>query len=55
MFEWNLKDICQNKLSENSGNSIAGGCILQTSFFSIILEKKSSSMKFLDKIYNLKS
>ena len=33
MFGWNLKDICNNKLSEKGGNSILGYCILKTVFF----------------------
>ena len=55
MIEWNLKDICKTKLSEKDGSSILGYCIIKTRFFSIILEKKSASMKFLDKVDNLKS
>ena len=41
MFEWNLKDVCKNKLSEKDGNSITGYCILKTLFFSIIRDEKS--------------
>ena len=41
MFEWNLKDVCKNQLSEKDGNRIVGYCMLKRVFFSIILEKKS--------------
>ena len=39
MFEWNLKDVCKNKLSEKDGNSILGYCILKTRFFDYPWEK----------------
>ena len=42
MFEWNLKDVYKNKLSEKDGNSTLGYRISKTRFFSIIPEKKSS-------------
>ena len=40
MIEWNLKDVCKNKLSEKDGNSILGYCILETLFLDYPWEKK---------------
>ena len=40
MFEWNLKDIYKNKLSEEDSNSILGDCILKTGFVQLSLRKK---------------
>ena len=39
MFEWNLKDICKNKLCEKDDNNILGYCILKTRFFNYPWEK----------------
>ena len=39
MFEWNLKDICKNKLSEKESNSILGDCTLKACFFQLSLKK----------------
>ena len=46
MFEWNLKAIRKNKLSEKDGNSILGYCILKRRFFIITRERK-----FLNEVY----
>ena len=40
-FEWNLKDICKNKLSKKDAYTILGFCVLKKCcFFSIVLQKK---------------
>ena len=46
MFEWNLKDVCKNQLSEKDGNRIVGYCMLKTRFFFDYPWKK----KFLDEV-----
>ena len=40
MFEWNLKDVCKNKLFEKDGNDIFGYCIVKTRVFDYPWEKK---------------
>ena len=53
MFEWNLKAIRKNKLSEKDGNSILGYCILKRRFFIITRERKFLNEVYVDNVkYN---
>ena len=49
MFEWNLKNICKNKLCKKDGNSVLGYCILKMRFFQLSLRKKVLKWSFLIK------
>ena len=50
MFEWNLKDMCKIKLSEEDGSSILGECMLKKCFLQLSLRKKVLKQSFSIKL-----